>query len=221
MRGGPAVLAALVALLVAAATAHAHVDVLPATLEQGTAAELTVRVPNERDVPTTRVRVDVPPQVTVYSLGEPPPGWSVTGVRAADGRIGSVIWAGGAIPPGRYADFTMLGTPFDEGVATWPARQTYADGQVKPWTGPPEDEGAARTESGPTDPGPAAQTTIVAVGSAPAAAAAAAGGGDDDSGAAIWLGVIAIGVAALALIGVGFLWSSRPARLPEDEEGGA
>ncbi len=214
-----AVLLAAVALLVAAATAQAHIDVLPATLTQGQAGELTVRVPNERDVPTTRVRVDVPPEVTVYSLGEPPAGWSVAAIRAADGRTASVVWSGGEIPPGRYADFTMLGTPFDAGVATWPARQTYADGQVKPWTGPPEEEGEARSESGPTDPGPAPQTEILAEGTAPAATPVAGGGGDDDSGAAIWLGVIAIGVAALALIGVGLLWSNRPARLPGDDEG--
>jgi hypothetical protein len=51
------------------------------------------------------------------------------------------------------------------------------------------------------------------------APAAVAGRDDDDSGAAIWLGVIAIGIAALAAIGVGLLWSTRPARLPEDDEG--
>jgi hypothetical protein len=47
--------------------------------------------------------------------------------------------------------------------------------------------------------------------------AAAASGGDDGSGAAIWLGVIAIGISALAALGVGLLWSTRPARLPEEE----
>ena len=51
-----------------------------------------------------------------------------------------------------------------------------------------------------------------------APAAVAAGGDDDDSGAAIWLGVIAIGISALAAVGVGLLWSTRPARLPEDDE---
>lgn len=202
-----------VALLSAAAPANAHIDVLPAALTVGEATELTVRVPTERDVPTTAVRVDVPSQVTVYSVGEPPPGWTVRTLKGTDGRIAAIVWSGGSIPPGRYADFTVLGTPFTAGEAVWPARQTYGDGRVKPWTGPAEGEAAA--ESGPTDPGPAPRTTISAEGTAPAGAVAA---GDDESGAAVWLGVIAIAIAALAALGTGLLWSTRPARLPGDED---
>jgi hypothetical protein len=63
-------------------------------------------------------------------------------------------------------------------------------------------------------------TTVLAAGAAPAAPAGPAAGGDDDSsGAGIWLGVIAIGISGLAAVGVGLLWSSRPARLPPDEPG--
>jgi uncharacterized protein YcnI len=213
----PGALVATLVLLVAAAPAAAHVDVLPTTVTQGEATEFTVRVPTERDLPTTRVRIDVPEQVTVYSLGPPPPGWTATPVRGTDGRIRSVIWTGGRIPPERYADFTFLGTAFGEGEAVWPARQTYADGQVKPWTGPPETEGAV--ETGPSDPGPAARTTIAAEGSAPAAGASASStSSSDDSGVGIWLGVIAIAISGFALLAVGFLWSNRPLTLPGDEE---
>lgn len=202
------------ALLAAAAPARAHFDVLPADLTVGVATELTVRVPTERDVPTTRVRVDVPSQVTVFSLGQPPAGWTATAVKGSDGKIASIVWSGGSIPPGRYADFTVLGTPFTEGEAVWPARQGHADGLVKPWTGSPEDEAAGRSETGPTDPGPAARTTIAPEGTVAGAIVVA---GDDESGAAIWLGVIAIGIAVLAALGTGLLWSTRPARLPPDD----
>ena len=117
-----------------------------------------------------------------------------------------------------YADFRLLGTPFEEGLAVWPARQTYADGQVKPWTGPPElPDSAEAPESGPTGPGPAAAVEISAPGSA--AGGTTAADDDDGSGTAIWLGVIAIGISLLAAVAVGFLWSTRPARLPEDREG--
>jgi uncharacterized protein YcnI len=210
---------AAAAWLAGAGAALAHVEVLPTSVPAGEATEFTIRVPTERDVPTTRVRVDFPDQVTVFSFAEPPQGWRLTPLRQTDGRFRGVVYSGGRIPVGRYADFRLLGTPFEEGLAVWPARQTYADGQVKPWTGPPELPGAAAApESGPTDPGPAAAVEIGAPESA-AGGAAAAGDEDDESGTAIWLGVIAIAISLLAALAVGFLWSRRPATLPEDRDG--
>jgi Domain of unkown function (DUF1775) len=150
--------------------------------------------------------------VTVFSLSEPPDGWTVRPVLRDDRRIRGAVWSGGRIAPRRYADFQVLGTPFEAGTVSFPTRQTYADGIVKPWTEP---EGTA-AETGPGVPGPAPTVQIVPPGAAAAAPAAA----DDDSGAAIWLGVIAIAVAALAAFGVGMLWSTRPARLPQDGDGG-
>jgi len=49
--------------------------------------------------------------------------------------------------------------------------------------------------------------------------AGVAGPAADDGGsdAGVWLGVVAIGIAALAVLGVGLLWSSRPAPLPPEE----
>jgi hypothetical protein len=34
----------------------------------------------------------------------------------------------------------------------------------------------------------------------------------------VWLGLIGLGVAALACVGVGLLWAGRPAELPADED---
>ena len=213
-------LAAMVTSLAVAAPAAAHVEVLPAQVEQGKALELTVRVPTERNLPTTAVHVQFPSQVTVYSFGEPPRGWTVKPELANDGRLRGVTFQGGTIPVGRYADFTMLATPFQTGTVLWKVLQTYQDGQVKPWTGTPVSEGGTSQETGPGSPGPASQMEIVPAGTLVSGvpAASANGGGDDDSGAGIWLGVIAIGISALAAVGVGLLWSTRPARLPEDDE---
>ena len=209
-------LAALALLIGAAAPAAAHVDVLPREVAQGEAVEFTVRVPTERALPTTRVQVQIPPQVTVFSFSEPPAGWSIHTARGADKQFRSVIYSGGASGVERYVDFHFLGTPFASGTAIWKTRQTYADGQVKPWTGPPETNDApASGEGGPTDPGPAAAVTIGEPGQAIGAAAATT----DDSGAAIWLGVIAIAISAMSLLALGFLWSTRPARLPGGDAG--
>ena len=213
-------LAALLATLAAAGTAAAHVDVLPVEIVRDQATQLTIRVPNERtDADTIRVRVGIPEQVTVYSVGPPPPGWKVTAIRGANGKFANLVFSGGRIPPNRYADFTVLATAFASGQAVWPVNQTYSDGTTKPWTGPPEEPGEASGETGPTDPGPAAAQTILEAGQVPAGGAAGGGGsGGDDSDAAIWLGVIAIGIAALAVLATGFLWSTRPATLPAGDE---
>jgi hypothetical protein len=220
-------LLAALSLAAAAATAGAHVSVLPETVEQGVAQEFTIRVPNEGTVPTTAVSVDFPDQITVYAFGPAPLGWTTRPLRAPDGSFRGVEYSGGEIPVAGYADFTVLGTPFEAGEAVFPARQTYAGGRVKPWTGPPEDPGAVAPETGPTDPGPAAAVEVAPAGAvaepsagdanpdAPVAAESAAG--DGDSGAAVWLGVIAIGISVLAMLGVGLLWSTRPARLPSDD----
>ena len=72
-----------------------------------------------------------------------------------------MVYSGGSIGVDRYADFHVLGTPFESGTAVWKARQTYADGKVKPWTGPAEQPGQEAPESGPTDPGPAAVVTVL------------------------------------------------------------
>ena len=220
MRRLPVLIAALAALALAASPALAHIDVLPVEVTQGESVQFTIRVPTERALPTTRVAVDFPTQVTVYSFEDPPPGWTVTPVRGSDGRFRGVVYSGGRSGADRYVDFHLLGTPFESGSAVWKARQTYADGRVKPWTGPTEAAGEEAPESGPTDPGPAAVVTVLAPGRAAAAAAPVAAGRDDsDSGAAIWLGVIAIVISGLCLLALGFLWSTRPARLPPDDEG--
>ena len=214
-------LAALLATLAAAGTAAAHVDVLPVEIVRDQATQLTIRVPNERtDADTIRVRVGIPTQVTVYSIGPTPPGWTVTPIRGANGKFATLVFSGGRIAPNRYADFTVLGTPFESGQAVWPVVQAYSDGKDKPWTGPPEKPGEESPETGPTAQGPAAAQTILEPGQAPATGATGGGGGsgDDDSDTAIWLGVIAIGISGLAVLATGFLWSTRPATLPEDDE---
>lgn len=216
MRRWFSVVAALAALLVPAVGATAHVSVLPDSVVQGQAQEFTIRVPTERDLPTTAVTVAFPDEITVYSFAEPPPGWTMRPLRASDGTFRGVEYRGGEVGVARYVDFTVLGTPFTAGTALWPARQTYADGKVKPWTAAPEEPGEEQPESGPTDPGPVAAVTVAEAGAAPSPAAPAAPASDDGS-TGLWLGVIAIIISGLSVLGVGLLWSTRPAKLPDDD----
>ena len=220
MRRSLALVVTFAALALATSPALAHVEVLPAEVAQGEAVQFTIRVPTERAVATTRVAVEFPSQITVYSFAKPP-GWTVRAQRGPDGRLRGVVYSGNEIAPNGYADFHVLGTPFASGTALWKTRQTYADGTLKPWTGPAETPGEESSESGPTAVGPSAAVTVLEPGQAVGGAAAAAGDGPADagSGAGIWLGVIAIVISGLCLLGLGFLWSTRPARLPPDDEG--
>lgn len=203
VRRGALTVAACLAL---AGQATAHVTVLPETIpkEQGTA--ITIRVPTEGDSPTVSVDVNFPRGLSVYSF-EPAPGWKVTPKRAADGRITGVRYNGGSIPAEGYRDFHVLAVGVTDGVGTWPTVQTFANGKLKAWTGPPEKPGTPETEGAA---GPAAQTTVGPVAGVAAAATA------KTSRTGIWLGVTAIGLAAVSALLAGLAWSSRPMRLPED-----
>jgi hypothetical protein len=155
--------------------------------------------------------------VTVVSFATAP-GWSRRTIANPDGTIGAVVYDRGRIGRDEYAEFRLLATPTEAGTVSWKVEQTYADGVTKPWTGPPEKEGEATVETGPSARGPAPATRLVARAEAEAGTPAPAGGGKGSSPAGIWLGVIAIGIAAAAAVGVGFLWSSRPMPLPPDDE---
>jgi Domain of unkown function (DUF1775) len=202
----------VVLVTLAASPAAAHVDVLPAEAVVNTAQEFVLRVPVEREVATTGVRVTFPKQLVVVRFATTP-GWSRRTVAAADGSIAGVVYRGGRAGRDEYAEFRLIATPIETGTASWKVEQTSADGLVKPWTGPPEKEGAT-SESGPSQPGPAPVTRFVATASA--VAAAATSGSDDSSPAGIWLGVIAIVIAGAGLAATGFLWSTRPMALPPD-----
>jgi len=219
-----AVRAAVVcAALVVVAPASAHVVVLPSVVPEGSPTEFTLEVPTERNLPTIAVRVMFPSQVSVYSFQVPPPGFTVTPIYAKNQSLIGVIYRG-KIPVGEYEDFHFLGTPFSTGQTLWPAYQTYADGLVKPWNGPPEAPGAVSVENGPTQSGPTSAVTVAAAGSASTSSTQGSGltevgssGSGASSGSAVWLGIIAIVIALGAAAAAGLLWATRPMRLPDDD----
>jgi hypothetical protein len=129
-------------------------------------------------------------------------------LKKPDGRLRGAEWTGGLIPPNQYATFTVLGTPFEEGTSVWRSEQGLTNGKTKKWIGAPETGDEAAPETGPDAPGPAWAVQVVAT---PTAA-----GGGGSSGGAVWLGVVGIALGVLALVGVGLVWSSRPADLPPD-----
>lgn len=201
-----ALASALLALLLAAGVASAHVTVEP---REGTARgfqRYTVRVPTERDVPTISVRLEFPEGVTVSSF-QPKPGWQREVERDAQQRIVAVTWSGGRIGPGEFDEFGFIArNPAEAGQIAWKAYQTYEGGELVEWTGPAGSEhpasvttirAAATEATGGTveAPGQAAapaQTQSAVSAGQPAAAPASAG-----SDLSLFL---ALGAAVLALL---------------------
>ena len=147
------VLSALLTLAVNS-VASAHVRVLPEEVPAGTYEVFTVRAPTERDIPTTRVRVEVPEGFTITGV-EPVPGWDYD-IEEEDGVVSAITWSGGEIGETEFQQFDIQGqSPQETGEYAWNAYQTYADGEVVEWTGAEDTEEPASVvsvaEGGPND----------------------------------------------------------------------
>lgn len=199
---------------VASGPALGHVDVLPSQVAAASAEKFTIRVPSERAEDTIAVGVSFPMQISVYSVN-PAAGWTARILYRPDGRTRGVIFRGGRIGEDQFQEFEVLGTPQEAGSAVWKTTQTYSDGVIKRWTGPPETPGDVAQETGPEAPGPASATEIRVAGPEVPPTGEGDGSGSSDD---YWLGLVAIGVSILAVVGVGLLWATRPARLPADDE---
>ena len=215
------IVGAVVAALALAPAAAAHVTLQPPEAPAGGFTRLDVRVPNERDnASTTKVVVQMPPGFLSVST-EPVPGWDIElTMRQLDEpveqfgeqvneEVGRITFTAdgeaSAIKPGQFQDFGLsLAVP--EGrpgtMLTFKALQTYSNGEVVRWIGPPDsEEPAPQVELTPGEEEEAA---------APAAeqpAAPAATEEDDDSNG---LAIAALIVGGLGLAtGVAALFLSR------------
>jgi uncharacterized protein YcnI len=200
--------AALAAPLVLAPTAGAHVTVQPSEVPAGGFTRLDVRVPTEREnASTTKVEVQFPPGFATAST-EPVPGWTAEVTRAKlakpqvndegekiTDRVDTVTWTSdgdqGSIGPGEFQDFGLsVAIPDKAGSAlTFKAVQTYSNGEVVRWIGPPDSD----------EPAPQVKLTAAegeSGGTAPAARQEAAGG--DGGSDALSIIALIVGIAGLA-----------------------
>jgi uncharacterized protein len=204
------IVGAVVAALVLAPAAAAHVTLQPPEAPAGGFTRLDVRVPNERDnASTTKVVVQMPPGFLSVST-EPVPGWdSELTMRELDEpveqfgeqvteEVGRITFTGdgetGVIRPGEFQDFGLsLAVP--EGrpgtMLTFKALQTYSNGEVVRWIGPPDSEE------------PAPQVALTAAEEEEAAAPAAeepaapAASEEDDEGNGLAIAALVVGAAGL------------------------
>ncbi len=135
---GVAAVSSLLTLAVVG-TSWAHVEVTPEEVAAEEYETLTVSVPTEKEVPTTEVRVEVPDGFAVSGV-QPVPGWDHE-FKEDGGFITSITWSGGEIGPQEFQQFLIQAqAPEDPGGYSWGAIQTYGDGSVVEWTGPPDAE---------------------------------------------------------------------------------
>jgi periplasmic copper chaperone A len=212
--------AALAVALALAPAAGAHVTLQPEQAPAGGFTRLDVRVPNERDnAGTTKVEVQFPPGFLFVSY-EPVPNWDIEiAMRKLDKpveqfgeqiteEVDRVTFTGngeaGVIQPGEFQDFGLsLGMP--EGKVgsklTFKALQTYSNGEVVRWIGPPDAE----------EPAPQVELTAAEgeeAASAPAPQQQAPAASEDDDGNGLAIVALVLGAAGLAA-GVTALFMGR------------
>jgi uncharacterized protein YcnI len=125
----------LLAILVVPSIVLAHAVVLPKTSTPGAYEKYVLRVPNERDVPTTKVEIRFPEALRVVSFGDVP-GWKLQVLTDSIQRITGAVWIG-LLPKERFVEFPFFAVnPKDSTTLTWPTYQTYEGGELVEWTGP-------------------------------------------------------------------------------------
>lgn len=230
MRRSTVAALAATASLAAPAAAQAHISFHPNTVPEGAFATLTIRDPNESETASVvKLAVQLPDGVTDVSAA-PPPGWTfstkteklATPIQTEEGpvteQVKEITFTGngkdGRIVPGQFQNFPILTSlPGTAGkVLTFPAVETYTDGRVTRWIGPPSSDQPAPTinitaKNGPiqdvagTEAGPPGASNASTAGAdAPRAAAKDDGPSTGLVVAALILGAVALIVGVVALV---------------------
>ena len=127
------------AMLAVSAPAWAHVVVSPEKVTAGDYETLTVSVPTEKEIPTTKIRVEVPEGFLLSGV-QPVPGWEHA-FEEDGGVVTAVTFSSGEIRPREFQQFLLQAqAPEEPGEYPWKAFQTYEDGSVVKWAGPPDSE---------------------------------------------------------------------------------
>lgn len=144
-----AALSIAVLVLLAPAVASAHVSVSPTEAPRGVVAELTFRVPNERnDAGTTKVEVNFPAESPLATVDAPAlPGWRSNTTRTplaapvdVAGKtmteaVTKLTWDGGPITGSGSQEFKVSVGPLPTTGTelVFKVLQTYSDGEVVRW----------------------------------------------------------------------------------------
>ncbi|GAA4484722.1 YcnI family protein [Rhodococcus olei] len=195
-------------LLCGGGVASAHVSVAAPGAAQGGYTVLTFRVPTESETAgTTKLTVTLPNLKSART--EPMPGWTAQVTKdPASGVATAVTWTadpGVSVGPGQFEQFLLSAGPLPEqDSVSFPAAQTYSDGQVVAWDQQPAADG-----SEPEHPAPSV-TLAEASESGDAHGGSSSTEADATDTTARWLGGIGLVLGALgAALGLGATIRSR------------
>ena len=124
-----------VVTLAFASLAFAHIRIAPTESTLGAREKYTMRVPNEKQVPSSKIEGDFPAGLEIYDF-EFKPGWKIEFKKNDKGKIVGATWTG-KIMPYEFVEFGMLGINPKEGTdLVWKFIQYYDDGTKEEFTGP-------------------------------------------------------------------------------------
>lgn len=128
----------LVAMLVFAGIASAHVKIYPEKVTAGSYETFTVSVPSEKEnANTTKIKVDIPKNV-VISRVEPRSGWKYQLKKDNTGKIMAITWkaTNSGLKPIEFIQLKMEGkVKKNADQINFKAYQTYSDGSTVKWVG--------------------------------------------------------------------------------------
>ncbi|NWL86353.1 MULTISPECIES: YcnI family protein [unclassified Paenibacillus] len=129
--------AAVLFFILFADNASAHVTVSPNSSAPGSWETYSIKIPSEKDLPTTKVALKVPEGFD-FKQYRPVPDWKVELTKDESGQITTVTWSAekDGIGPGEFQQFEFVGkNPDSEADLAWDAFQYYSDGSIVEWTG--------------------------------------------------------------------------------------
>ncbi|MEH7120020.1 YcnI family protein [Neobacillus vireti] len=130
-------LTTILGVFVFSSVASAHVTVMPKSSTTGAWETYIVKVPVEKEVPTTKLTIKAPAGVEIMSY-QPVPGWKYTADKDTSGRVKSFTFEASneGILPGQFQQFTFVAkNPEKATEIAWNAYQYYKDGSIVEWTG--------------------------------------------------------------------------------------
>jgi uncharacterized protein YcnI len=134
LRARRTIAATIAFVLAVPALGLAHAVVFPKSSTPGAYERYLLRVPNERNLPTTRVEIHFPSDVKVVSFADVQ-GWQLEIQRDSAARIVGAVWTG-SLAPERFVEFPFVAVnPKTAAQLHWPAYQTYSNGERVEWTG--------------------------------------------------------------------------------------